>query len=232
MPSPLTVTFVQATALNAIANVLAQLIDQRNNKVRTPNKKQNNTTNHPQGPFTLNGLALIQFLIYGLIIVPPNFYWQRVLEARYPGFPSRAEYANLFSLRTLKSIFSPRVWISLFSKDESLPSHTDKVKEKDVRTPPSGLHCLGMKLLLDQTLTSVANIILFVALINLLKGESLPKVWELVVVDFKPIMGARLRYRPIVSVLMYTVIPVDRRVVFGSACGVIWGVYLSLYAAV
>ena len=50
--------------------------------------------------------------------------------------------------------------------------------------------------------------------------------------DFVPIMGARLKYRPIVSLLMYTVIPVDRRVVFGSACGVIWGVYLSLYAVV
>lgn len=34
MPSPLLVTFVQATILNAISNVLAQLIDQRNNKVR------------------------------------------------------------------------------------------------------------------------------------------------------------------------------------------------------
>ena len=34
MPSPLIVTFVQATILNAISNVLAQLIDQRNNKVR------------------------------------------------------------------------------------------------------------------------------------------------------------------------------------------------------
>lgn len=50
--------------------------------------------------------------------------------------------------------------------------------------------------------------------------------------DFKPIMIARLKYRPVVSTLMYTVVPVDRRVVFGSACGVIWGVYLSLYAAV
>lgn len=50
--------------------------------------------------------------------------------------------------------------------------------------------------------------------------------------DFKPIMIARLKYRPIVSLLMYTVVPVDRRVVFGSACGVIWGVYLSLYAVV
>jgi hypothetical protein len=34
MTSPLIVTFVQATILNAISNVLAQLIDQRNNKVR------------------------------------------------------------------------------------------------------------------------------------------------------------------------------------------------------
>lgn len=45
-------------------------------------------------------------------------------------------------------------------------------------------------------------------------------------------MSARLMYRPVVSTLMYTLVPVDRRVVFGSACGVIWGVYLSLYAAV
>jgi protein Mpv17 len=50
--------------------------------------------------------------------------------------------------------------------------------------------------------------------------------------DFSPIMVARLKYRPIVSTLMYTIVPVDRRVVFGSACGVIWGIYLSLYAAV
>lgn len=34
MTSPLIVTFVQATILNAISNILAQLIDQRNNKVR------------------------------------------------------------------------------------------------------------------------------------------------------------------------------------------------------
>jgi protein Mpv17 len=105
------------------------------------------------------------------------------------------------------------------------------------------------------------NLVLFVVLINLLKGETLAKSWDLVLLvscfsveqsytsqhlcnqhccstekqltkrtksqDF-----ARVSPRPVVSVLMYTVIPVDRRVVFGSACGVIWGVYLSLYAGV
>jgi len=33
MPSALTITFVQSTVLNAISNILAQLIDQRNNTV-------------------------------------------------------------------------------------------------------------------------------------------------------------------------------------------------------
>ncbi|KAJ5742772.1 uncharacterized protein N7511_011173 [Penicillium nucicola] len=207
MPSPLVVTFVQATLLNAISNVLAQLIDQRNSKA----------------PFHLNTLALIQFITYGLIIVPPNFYWQRALEARYPGFPTRAEFTSAVRSLSLKALFSPRAWLSLFSgslKEETLPSH-DKEKEKHVRWAPrvqnSGLRNFIMKFFFDQTVASVVNLVL---------------VWELVIEDFRPIMTARLKYRPLVSVLMYTVIPVDRRVVFGSACGVIWGVYLSLYAVV
>lgn len=100
------------------------------------------------------------------------------------------------------------------------------------RVRKSGLHAFMMKFLFDQTIAGVVNIVLFVALINLLKGASFGRVWELVLEDFRPIMIARFKYRPVVSTLMYTVIPVDRRVVFGSACGVIWGVYLSLYAAV
>ncbi len=118
-----------------------------------------------------------------------------------------------------------------------------------------------MKLLLDQTAGGILNIVLFVGLINLLKGATLDRTWELVLEvwpridavipyltvvpgcyflmamltrrqDFKPIMIARLKYRPVVSTLLYTIIPLDRRVVFGSLTGVLWGCYLSLYAAV
>ncbi|EPS28420.1 hypothetical protein POX_f07503 [Penicillium oxalicum] len=241
MPSALLVTFAQSTVLNAISNVLAQLIDQRKN-----------TT-----PFTLNTLALLQFITYGILIVPINFYWQRALEARYPGFPTRAEltralrsWRSLFSLSALRSICSslfpfaaasaaPRINV-----DAVLPRHRDKIKEKDEyeyesrywaprpRASRSGLHSFVMKFLFDQTIAGVMNIILFVVLINFLKGETWDKIGHLVLLDFTPIMIARLKYRPVVSTLMYTVIPVDRRVVFGSACGVIWGIYLSLYAVV
>jgi len=37
-----------------------------------------------------------------------------------------------------------------------------------------------MKLLLDQTAGGILNIVLFVGLINLLKGASLARTWELV----------------------------------------------------
>lgn len=116
--------------------------------------------------------------------MPPNFYWQRALEARYPGFPTRAECSAAFSARALKSFFSPRSWFSGSSSQEALPSHTDKDKEKPERWTPraaSGLRSFGMKFFFDQTVASVANLVLFVVLINLLKGEPPTRVWELVI---------------------------------------------------
>ncbi|RAK84805.1 hypothetical protein BO79DRAFT_180474 [Aspergillus costaricaensis CBS 115574] len=238
MVSPLTTTFIQSTILNAIANILAQIIDHH--------RKSKST-------FTPNLPALLQFITYGIIIVPPNFIWQRYLERRYPGFlfrgastPSSSSTNNLSPpLRTSTPNGTTKrgggpglgeIYISI-------PDPTSTVLLKEKKNPhnflPSqqkrsrgGWYNFLMKFLLDQTVGSVGNIVLFIVLINLLKGVGVGGVWGLVVEDFKPIMIARLKYRPIVSLLMYTVVPVDRRVVFGSACGVIWGVYLSLYAVV
>ncbi|KAL4904707.1 hypothetical protein BDW74DRAFT_28008 [Aspergillus multicolor] len=214
----LTIT-VQSTILNAISNILAQIIDQyRKDK-----------------PFTLNTLALLQFITYGILIVPINHYWQRWLEITFPGF--------LFET-TAKATPAPRLSPSHFPSLSAGTSEIIEVKEKLVPSAPKWkpasslssrrrrIFNFGMKFLLDGTVGGIFNIILFVALINLLKGESLERVWVLVLQDFKPIMIARLKYRPVVSTLMYTVVPLDKRVVFGSAAGVIWGVYLSLFAVV
>lgn len=42
------------------------------------------------------------------------------------------------------------------------------------------MRSFAMKFLLDQTVGSVVNIVLFIVLINLLKGEDLVRTWELV----------------------------------------------------
>jgi hypothetical protein len=129
--------------------------------------------------------------------VPINFYWQRALETRYPGFPSRAEISNF--LRSWRSLFSFSAFRSFFSSAISpeatpgvsddatgLPRHREKEKEQETRGAPraqrSGLHSFVMKFLFDLTVAGAMNIVLFVVLINFLKGESLAKVWELVLV--------------------------------------------------
>ncbi|KAL4874825.1 hypothetical protein BJY04DRAFT_202995 [Aspergillus karnatakaensis] len=228
--SLLTTTIIQSTFLNALSNLLAQIIDQyKNNK-----------------PFAFNFIYLLQFITYGILIVPINMSWQRWLEVTFPGFlfassttpaPKKSSTAATLTTGTLP------VSVSIPISTNASPSG-DVLEVKDKLIMPKfqpkaasagrgrRIFNFAMKFFLDQTAGGILNIFLFVALINLLKGASVGRTWELVLEDFKPIMLARLKYRPFVSTLMYTVIPLDRRVVFGSACGVIWGVYLSLYAAV
>ncbi|PWY90527.1 hypothetical protein BO94DRAFT_28289 [Aspergillus sclerotioniger CBS 115572] len=228
MPSPLTTTFIQSTILNAIANILAQIIDHHRKS---------------KSSFTINTPAVLQFIIYGILIVPINFIWQRYLEDKFPGAllfrraPTTTTTTTTSPNRRNKNERNGEVYISIPLSTNS----TGTLKEKPFlpqrrlgasRAGGRGWYNFLMKFLLDQSIGSVMNIVLFVVLINLLKGVRVVEVVRLVEIDFKPIMIARLKYRPLVSMLMYTVVPVDRRVVFGSACGVIWGVYLSLYAVV
>ncbi|KAL3466822.1 hypothetical protein BJX64DRAFT_249108 [Aspergillus heterothallicus] len=262
-PSPMTTTLIQSTFLNALSNILAQLIDQY--KKDKPH-------------LTLNIPYLIQFVTYGILIVPINVAWQRWLEVTYPGFlflssptstattastsstlPLSIPAANGASLSSVgESRGRPRAGTgTVFKGSGGRGDETELVEVKEKLVPASAaptastgpakwlwrprgsssgklrrVFNFAMKFLLDQTAGGVLNIILFVMLINVLKGTSLGRAWELVLEDFMPIMLARLKFRPIVSTLLYTVVPLERRVVFGSACGVIWGVYLSLYAAV
>ncbi|KAJ0424288.1 hypothetical protein BJY00DRAFT_259327 [Aspergillus carlsbadensis] len=257
-PSPLTTTLIQSTFLNALSNILAQLMDQY--------KKDK-----PLVSFNIP--YLLQFITYGILIVPINVAWQRWLEVTYPGFlfssssTSTAATASASSTLPLSipatngtssegsRATRPRAGTVTGTNSKGEKTELVEVKEKLVpassaaapstgrwswrsRVSSSGsgkrqrIFNFAMKFLLDQTAGGVLNIILFVVLINVLKGTSLGRAWELVLADFMPIMLARLKFRPIVSTLLYTVVPLERRVVFGSACGVIWGVYLSLYAAV
>lgn len=196
----------------------------------------------PQEPFKLNLLALVQFVTYCIIIVPINFYWQRWMEAHYPGFPTslRRWFSRSPSPRRggARAIDNQPVLIpieELAVKEKSIASvqsssHASRLPSSGDGSSPNGTKNFVIKFLLDQTVGSVMNIWLFIVLINLLKGSSWAFAATRVREDMPGIMVARLKYRPVVASLMYTVIPVDRRVVFGSACGVIWSVYLSLHS--
>ncbi|EED19356.1 conserved hypothetical protein [Talaromyces stipitatus ATCC 10500] len=228
MLSPLTVTLIQSTFFNAISNILAQIIDQW----------------HNEEPFKFNIPAFIQFITYCIIIVPINFYWQRWMESRFPGFPSFSWSSSTTgnTTRDAAGVIIPIEDLAVKDKNiadiqppassssSTLRRYWAPKKSSSTRHGSKGISNFFKKFLLDQTIGSVVNVWLFIVLINLLKGKDWAYTSMRVSEDMPDVMIARLKYRPLVAALMYTIIPVDRRVVFGSFCGVIWSVYLSLHS--
>lgn len=136
---------------------------------------------HFQKPFSLNTIALIQFVTYAIIIVPPNFSWQRYIETRFPGAPSTRGWRRAQASATSSVIHSSSVVITMPS---SPPVELLSRKEKSVQDAAlaagsnSGMRNFIIKFMLDQTIAGFANIVLFVVLINLLKGASPAKIWD------------------------------------------------------
>lgn len=227
-------------------------------KYTTPNSISDvRDTDIRQEPFKFNISAFIQFITYCIIIVPINFYWQRWMESRFPGFPSFSWFSSSSSPGSATpagsntgdaaGVVIPIEDLAVKDKNIADVQHlpppsslsssssvrrywTPKKSSSTTRPGGRGIKNFLKKFLLDQTIGSVVNVWLFIVLINLLKGKSWAYISMRVSEDMPDVMIARLKYRPIVAGLMFTVIPVDKRVVFGSFCGVIWSVYLSLHS--
>lgn len=107
MPSALIVTFAQSTVLNAISNLLAQLIDQRKNTVssrESPTKRPKNKP--PKKQYQISNIHLDSFHTQHTRSPPIRHIWH----------PNRA---NQFLLATRPGDALPR--ISLTSRDLKFP---------------------------------------------------------------------------------------------------------------
>lgn len=100
-----------------------------------------------------------------------------------------------------------------------------------------------IKFLLDQTIGAVVNTLLFIAYMSYInyvsaKAQGQPgagSAWEMVKHECEnktwPMMKDGYKFWPIISLVSFLWVPVERRVVFGCSVGVIWGIYLSLVAS-
>lgn len=71
---------------------------------------------------------------------------------------------------------------------------------------------------------------MFIIGIALLRGQSWPSALHDVQEQFWPMIFAGQKLWPLVSILSFTVIPLEYRMLFGSVAGLFWGIYLSLIA--
>jgi hypothetical protein len=93
-----------------------------------------------------------------------------------------------------------------------------------------------IKFLLDQTLGAMVNTLMFLVFMGYVnepgaaagKIEPLQAVVKEINDKFWPMILDGYKFWPIVSLISFVWVPVDKRVVFGCSVGVLWGIYLSL----
>ncbi|GIZ49506.1 hypothetical protein CKM354_001253600 [Cercospora kikuchii] len=203
LPPVVSATLI-ATALAAASNVLAQQVEHRDGE-------EHSFLSFPE---------LLQFTICNLLLSPPNFYWQHFLERSFPA-------------RKLPS-----------EKYDVLPQHEDGIEldkmpgtasETDVDSnvsPKLNWKNTAIKWFIDCiTMGALLNTVAFLIVMGLLKGRTIAQIGTAIRTETFPIIFASYKIWPLASVVNFTLIPVEKRIVFLSAVGLLWGIYMSFMAA-
>lgn len=135
--------------------------------------------------------------------------WQSYIERRFPGYTSKE--TQPISDKELEKI---------------PPSANAAQKSKTLNIKNTAI-----KFALDQTIGAVVNTLLFIAGINALRGRSVETIQADCREGLWPMMYAGWRLWPAVSIVNFTLVPLEYRIVVGSTVGLFWGVYLSLMSS-
>jgi len=165
---------------------------------------------HQKTPFALDPTPLFNFALFTLLNTPPNFLWQQFLEETFPG-----------------TTIAPAI-VPMTNTSEK-PSTTNEKKEIIPRKTLNKQNTL-IKFLLDQTLGALFNTIVFIAGMAALKGQDYADIVQAVRAETWGLMSAGYKLWPMVSLLNFTVVPFEYRMLFGGLVGMGWGVFLSLVA--
>ncbi|KAK8159863.1 hypothetical protein IWX90DRAFT_489277 [Phyllosticta citrichinensis] len=209
MPSPIVNATLQAALLSSVSNILAQIIDAyKGNR-----------------PFAFNIVEFLRFVVLTFITAPPNYHWQGFLERTFPAYaPSgKASYkATELADRDVEAGESKTSVDDagyVYAADEN---DKPKLNWKNTMTKWF-IDCI--------TMGAIMNTVAFLVLMGIMKGQSSAQIGNNIRSETVPIIVAGYKVWPFASIINFTLIPVERRIVFLSAIGLCWGVYMSLVAA-
>ena len=185
----------------------------------------------------------LRYVLFSLLVCPPNYLWQKWLEGRFPGYITEeasgkekmpGEDGVGTGRDTGAGSMKKRMGNGGTSEKEAMtetstPSHPAKAAGKAKRK--LNMTNTSIKFLLDQTLGAAVNTVIFTAGIALLRGASLDSLGQKVQEGFWPMIRAGQKLWPMVSVAQFTVVPFEWRTLVGSCVGLVWGVIVSLMSS-
>ncbi|KAK6351616.1 hypothetical protein TWF718_004771 [Orbilia javanica] len=195
---PIVTAAIQASFLSGLSNFLAQIL----------------AAWKADRPFELAVSPIIRFFIFTLITTPPNYKWQAFLERSFPTYPPD-------SRQDLKKTDD----IALKEKAPTSPLPPGVAHQEPGRLKKSNI---ARKLLLDQCCGGPINTALFIIGMGLLNGNPWEQVQWNLAKDFWKFQIAGWKLWPLVALISFSVVPFERRVLFGSLVSLGWTIYLSL----
>ncbi|XWX02153.1 hypothetical protein V2A60_010185 [Cordyceps javanica] len=212
MPSPIVAATVQSAALGVLSSILAQCI----------------TAYRQKDPLSIDWIPVFQYLLFIIVSTPPNFLWQELIEASFPSHPEPAARSKQ-------------------TGDKAPPA-------------PLSTRNTAIKFLLDQTVGAAVNTLLFITFTRSLRMASghaprvtnvskavsywvspdavdfsrvdFDTVWAEAKEEFWPLILAGYKLWPVISLVNFTLVKsVQGRNLLGALAGVVWGVYICLFAA-
>lgn len=112
--------------------------------------------------------------------------------------------------------------------ESAFPSQVPVPEEKDPKKKKLSVANTAKKFLLDQSVGGPINTVLFIAGMAGLRGLPREEIIATVQTDFWPLVIASLKLWPAVAIISFTLIPVERRTVFGAMVALGWNVYIGL----
>ncbi|KAI1842684.1 hypothetical protein JX265_002711 [Neoarthrinium moseri] len=209
MPSPMIKATLAAAALSSASNIMAQILE----------------AYRAGQALSFDGPHFLRFVVLSFLTAPPNYKWQQFLEASFPAYEHKHGGGGGGGASDLESQRKEK-------REDDEVMGLDYEDAAHERKPKLNLRNTFAKWFIDCiTLGAIMNTVAFFVLMGLLKHQSMAQIGHNVRHETIPLIVAGYKIWPFASIISFSCVPVERRIVFLSFVGLLWGIYMSLVAA-
>ncbi|KAI2623948.1 hypothetical protein GGS26DRAFT_593469 [Hypomontagnella submonticulosa] len=163
-------------------------------------------------PFVFDIANFLRFVAVTFITAPPNYMWQQWLERSFPAYERKASAGD----------------VEKQGVDGEDAGNSERVEQQ----PKLNLRNTFAKWFIDCiTLGAIFNTVAFFILMGILKAQPLAQIQQNIRTETIPVIVAGYKIWPFASIISFSCVPVERRIVFLNFVGLLWGIYMSLVAS-
>ncbi|KAI1213761.1 uncharacterized protein F4807DRAFT_198970 [Annulohypoxylon truncatum] len=163
-------------------------------------------------PFVFDFAKFLQFVTVTFITAPPNYMWQQLLERNFPAYERKEPVGDV--------------------EKQTARDEDGGVRGDLEQKPKLNWRNTFTKWFIDCiTLGAIMNTVAFFILMGILKRESMDQIRYNVRTETIPVIVAGYKIWPFASIISFSCVPVERRIVFLNFVGLLWGIYMSLVAS-